>query len=267
MTAIPQALAGRIQLVPAQHPVGLPRSPVGTDTTVAVPHATQHSDANDANDANDAIEAKLGITASTPTSNKLLLGTGAGASAWSDAPTVKTALGLTIGTDIQPFADVPSYNGIQFPAVQVPDGGANVLDDYEEGTWTATRTFATPGDLSAGTYSAQGGWYTKIGRVVYWGCQIQFSVQQTWTTASGNLRISGLPFTVNGSFANSNNGSGNVRGWTKANFHGLNPEAIAGQTYLEVWVAGSGQTPAKLTAAEFVSAGQFWAFLSGSYIV
>jgi hypothetical protein len=28
--------------------------------------------------------------------------------------------------------------GIPFPAVQVPSAGVNVLDDYEEGTWTPT---------------------------------------------------------------------------------------------------------------------------------
>lgn len=56
-----------------------------------VGHAAQHSDVND---AVEALEAKLGISASTPTSGKLLRGTGVGTSAWDkDAPT-----GTIVGT-------------------------------------------------------------------------------------------------------------------------------------------------------------------------
>lgn len=54
-------------------------------------HVSQHSEIND---AVEALEAKLGISASTPTSGKLLRGTGAGSSAWDkDAPT-----GTIVGT-------------------------------------------------------------------------------------------------------------------------------------------------------------------------
>ncbi len=56
-----------------------------------VDHASQHSEIND---AVEALEAKLGTGASTAASNKLLRGTGAGASAWDkDAPT-----GTIVGT-------------------------------------------------------------------------------------------------------------------------------------------------------------------------
>ena len=49
------------------------------------PHATQHSNAND---AIEALEAKLGISASTPVANSVLAGTGAGTSAWTTTPTI-----------------------------------------------------------------------------------------------------------------------------------------------------------------------------------
>ena len=84
--------------------------------------------------------------------------------------------------------------GIKFPATQVPSGDVNVLDDYEEGTWTPGITFATPGDLSV-TYSAQTGRYTKIGRFVFIECYVQTSAF-THTSASGVLAVTGLPFTV-----------------------------------------------------------------------
>lgn len=66
-------------------------NPASSDTMSAVGHASQHSEAND---AIEALEAKLGIGASVAASNKLLRGTGAGASAWDkDAPT-----GTIVGT-------------------------------------------------------------------------------------------------------------------------------------------------------------------------
>ena len=36
---------------------------------------------------------------------------------------------------------------IQFPATQIASGDANCLDDYEEGTWTATLTGATTAQI------------------------------------------------------------------------------------------------------------------------
>lgn len=66
-------------------------NPSSSDTTAAVDHAAQHANAND---AIEALEAKLGISASTPTLGKLLRGTGVGSSAWDkDAPS-----GTIVGT-------------------------------------------------------------------------------------------------------------------------------------------------------------------------
>lgn len=66
-------------------------NPSSSDTTAAVDHAAQHANAND---AIEALEAKLGISASTPTLGKLLRGTGVGSSAWDkDAPS-----GMIVGT-------------------------------------------------------------------------------------------------------------------------------------------------------------------------
>ncbi len=85
-------------------------------------------------------------------------------------------------------------NGITFPATQSASSDANTLDDYEEGTFTP---FYTPssGAFTTLTYSAQTGKYTKIGNIVYFAINIFTSVV-TLGTASGNLRIGGLPFTT-----------------------------------------------------------------------
>ena len=88
-----------------------------------------------------------------------------------------------------------SLNGgqIAFPAAQNASAGANVLDDYEEGTFTPTITFATPGNLNV-VYSTQTAFYTKVGRAVHCLINIQTSTF-THTTASGNALIGTLPFT------------------------------------------------------------------------
>lgn len=77
-------------------------------------------------------------------------------------------------------------NGLSF------DGGTNVLDEYEEGSWSPTVTCATPGDLGV-SYTAQTGRYTRIGRLVVVYFRLRYT--PTFTTASGELRLTGLPFT------------------------------------------------------------------------
>ena len=92
-----------------------------------------------------------------------------------------------------------SGTGITFPATQSASSDANTLDDYEEGTWTPT--FITSGtQISSITYlSGTYGAYTKVGRMVSVIFEIDVA-SLTLGSASGDLRISGLPFTVNTSY-------------------------------------------------------------------
>ena len=83
---------------------------------------------------------------------------------------------------------------IKFPATQIPSADPNTLDDYETGTWTPTITFATPGDLNV-VYSAQNGFYTKVGRLVQYSALV-LTTTFTYTTATGTLRLAGLPFSA-----------------------------------------------------------------------
>jgi hypothetical protein len=80
-------------------------------------------------------------------------------------------------------------NGVTFPATQVACTDVNTLDDYEEGTWTPAIAGTTL--AGAGTYSVQVGRYTKIGNTV------TVHLNLTWSahTGTGNMTISGLPFT------------------------------------------------------------------------
>lgn len=106
---------------------------------------------------------------------------------------VLSALTVT-GTTTISGTLVLTIGQIAFPATQVANAGANVLDDYEEGTWTPTLTFTTPGNLNV-VYSARTGNYTKIGR----SCHIQMDIVTstfTHTTASGVANITGSPFST-----------------------------------------------------------------------
>lgn len=91
----------------------------------------------------------------------------------------------------------PSGKGIDFSATSDGSGASSVseiLDDYEEGTFTPSLTFATPG-TSSFSYTVQSGWYTKIGRMAHYRLELRLSAFSKGT-ASGDLRISGFPFTT-----------------------------------------------------------------------
>jgi len=69
---------------------------------------------------------------------------------------------------------------------------ANLLNDYEEGTWTPSYTGSTTGSVS---YGSRGGTYTKIGNlVVAWFSLVNFTTTGSW---AGDLKVTGLPFTCN----------------------------------------------------------------------
>lgn len=81
--------------------------------------------------------------------------------------------------------------GVNFTA-NTPAAGmtSQLLNWYEEGTWTPTISGSTT--AGTGTYSAQVGSYTRIGRQV----TVYGRVVQTNNTGTGNIRISNLPFAL-----------------------------------------------------------------------
>jgi hypothetical protein len=98
-------------------------------------------------------------------------------------------------------------------------GSANKLDDYEEGTWTPTYV-AGGTNFTSVTYESQVGKYTKIGDTVILTVKISTNAI-TKGSASGDVYISGLPFTSNEMYSNGTvlyntaNWSGDMPdGWT-----------------------------------------------------
>lgn len=84
--------------------------------------------------------------------------------------------------------------GVSFPAVQSASSDANTLDDYKENTFSPTIVGTST--AGTGTYGAQTGIYTKIGRVVFFRIYLSWSAH----TGTGNIQINGLPFTVNSNY-------------------------------------------------------------------
>ena len=85
-----------------------------------------------------------------------------------------------------------SGNGIDFSATSDGSGTttSELLDDYEEGTWTPTLGNFT------GTYTTQSGIYTKIGNIVT--LNVHINVATNTGTSSLQYWIQGMPFSIVG---------------------------------------------------------------------
>ena len=120
---------------------------------------------------------------------------------------------------VDTIAEKTTANGVSVDGVSLKDGGAtladnllfnasgkgvylgvtsatasNLLDDYEEGTWTPVYS-STGGLPSSVTYDRQNGYYYKIGGVVHIWWTLRTDAINT-SGMSGDLYVSGLPFTV-----------------------------------------------------------------------
>jgi hypothetical protein len=125
--------------------------------------------------------ASLGVTGAATVGTTLVVGTN----------TTLTNGNVIIGT---------SGKGIDFSATTSGTGTmtSELLNDYEEGTWVPTLTFATPGTLAV-TYGVRTGNYTKVGNLVTARFKIEIAPAGfVKGTASGGVKITGLPFTASG---------------------------------------------------------------------
>ncbi|WP_347852503.1 polymer-forming cytoskeletal protein [Planktomarina sp.] len=108
---------------------------------------------------------------------------------------------LKVSGDIETTGNViiaTSGKGIDFSATAGPNppasGTSELLDDYEEGTFTPVLADATSGGNEASVLSAYG-YYTKVGRVVTVTISIT-NPNTTGLTATNNVYITGLPFSA-----------------------------------------------------------------------
>ena len=153
-----------------------------------------------------------------------------------------------------------SGKGIDFSA----DGNtagmtSEVLDDYEEGTWTPGWT-GSGGAPSGVNYSKRVGTYVKVGNSVTIIGNIAVS---SWSSApTGNLQISGLPFT-NGSEDGSIN-IGNAK-YIDCNGTALMGQLNANATTIDLYGYNDNASYANSTAANTGSSNFIW--FSATYII
>ena len=90
---------------------------------------------------------------------------------------------------------VASGHGIDFSATSNSGGTmtSELLDQYEEGTFTPVITRSNPSGVS-GNYNYQHGVYTRIGRLVH--CYIDVDINN-FSGGGGHVAMYGLPYTVN----------------------------------------------------------------------
>jgi hypothetical protein len=96
-----------------------------------------------------------------------------------------------IGASSHRFKDLYLSGGVYLGGT----GAANLLDDYEEGTWTPTLYYQNATGVTR-TYTEQTGHYTKIGNTVTVWCTLRGGTSNSGSYANDNIGISGLPFSV-----------------------------------------------------------------------
>tara|TARA_R110000796_G_scaffold44209_1_gene108013 strand:+ start:2185 stop:2955 length:771 start_codon:yes stop_codon:yes gene_type:complete len=104
----------------------------------------------------------------------------------------------------------PSGQGIDFSAT-AGTGTSELLDDYEEGTWTPN--FAVNGFSGGATVSASSGTYTKVGRVVtvFWSVTLSTAAYMSSYSQIDNIPFASTVSGTSGSYATGSIG-GNVIG-------------------------------------------------------
>lgn len=127
--------------------------------------------------------------------------------------------------------------GIDFSATS-GTGTSELLNDYEEGTWTPVD-----GSGDGLIYSSATGHYTKIGRAV----TVVFNVVYPSTASASAARIGGLPFTSANTANGLNVGCFNINTSTQIS----QPSIIANDTKFAALVTNSGvsSTNANLSLA------------------
>ena len=128
----------------------------------------------------------------------------------------------------------PNGKGIDFSATANSSGSmsSELLDDYEEGSWTASV-------VGGNTITTNAAYYTKIGRMVYWVLHCKPTFAQNNTTV---YQIYGLPFT-SANVTQNYGWSGNISYTDSGNssvLANMRPLVQMGNTYIYFHTVGLG---------------------------
>ena len=151
----------------------------GANETNKVIRSVNLNSAAWANAAYHAKEHKFRINGETDTENIVLINSNG------------LELAATKGINFSAYASAASGSGS-------PDPSSNLLNDYEEGTWTPTVGFGGGSATVANSVCT----YTKVGRLVHIAGRFTLT---SYSATSGDFRIESLPFTINDETADGNN--------------------------------------------------------------
>lgn len=108
-----------------------------------------------------------------------------------DRAGLMTALAL-VKADVG-LGNVDNTSDASKPVSTAQQAALNLKGDYEEGVWTPTLSFGTPG-TSSFSYTAQDGTFMRIGDWITLTMVLAFT--PTIGTGAGNLLIGGLPYAM-----------------------------------------------------------------------
>jgi len=185
------------------------------------------------------------------------LTSGCGANAGADngylaISKIKTNTTAIVPTEVGRFSSAGNWApanglGIDFSAnPNAPGATSELLADYEEGTWTATLTGSTAAPTTPVTATCP---YTKVGNQVT--VTYYFGGVNT-TGATGDLRVTGLPFTVGGGGATTSgtHGTAGINGFGADAVYGT---AQSGTTRVDIRAINTTvQTPMVAGAGKFL---------------
>ena len=140
-------------------------------------------------------------------------------------------------------------------------GDANTLDDYEEGTWTASLQDSS---ANSATLSRSGMTYTKVGRICHISGNIRVS---SLGSASGGVRLKGLPFSINGA-SNATYSAlaiSDVSGLSASAGHGIMGLAYTGTDFIGIMINDASTGESSLEFSELSADGNF--VIGGWYLV
>lgn len=176
--------------------------------------------------------------------------------------TVGPASGITVtpagnisSTNVQgALAELDTEKAAIASLANVALSGAGVDMVTNGVAWTPVLTFATPGNLAV-TYATQFGRYHQLSSNLV---LVQFNISTsafTFTTASGNLQITGLPFTDANLAALRMSGSCSWGGINKAGYSQLSLGMPNNNSLFQLSASGMGQAIAAVTAADTPTGG------------
>jgi hypothetical protein len=191
------------------------------------------------------VNGGTGVTTSTGTGNTVL----------SATPTLSGDVNLSTGNLVIGTAG----KGIDFSVTSSGSGTmtSELLADYEEGTFLPTIIGLTTAGV--GTYNQQTGAYTKVGRAVHFKLHIDLTAH----TGTGNMEISGLPFTsASGTSTQNGIAIGYFSRLTLTAGNVLMAAIVQSATTIELY-----QNQASSTAGSVPMDTNFQVLISGTYFV